>query len=293
LQETTAINFVNEISQIVGGNSVFLESPNKKIRRTFQATTQNAVNVLAGHNIGQTHNSPYPALNVKRRNEPVASDTIFAVAPAIGTGGQRMAQIFVGRKSLVIDVYGMSSTKEFVNTLEDVIRKRGAMDLLVTDSANVEISRRVVDILRALCIDSWQSEPHYQWQNFAEHRWKLLQRNHHWVMNRRDVPNEAWLLCLEWVADVMNMTAERSLNWRPPLEVLTGATIDISLMLIFMFWDVVYVKRYPDHTHHHVQYRWSRLEVHRTGYWNCGWYETWSLEIQGIHQNWWGHMYQD
>ncbi len=34
-----------------------------------------------------------------------------------------MAQLFVGRKSLVIDIFGMSTEKEFVNTLEDVIQK--------------------------------------------------------------------------------------------------------------------------------------------------------------------------
>ena len=80
-----------------------------------------------------------------------------------------MAQIFVGRKSLVTDVFGMSSDAQFVNTLEDVIRKRGAMDKLISDSARVEISRRVLDILCSLCIDDWQSEPNYQHQNFAEH----------------------------------------------------------------------------------------------------------------------------
>ena len=68
-----------------------------------------------------------------------------------------MAQIFIGRKSLVIDVYGMGTEKEFVNTLEDVIRKRGAMDKLISDSARVEISRRVKDILQNLIIDDWQS----------------------------------------------------------------------------------------------------------------------------------------
>ena len=68
----------------------------------------------------------------------------------------------------MIDVYGMGSDKEFVNTLEDVIRKRGAMDKLVSGSAQVEISARVKNILRNLLIDDWQSEPHFQWQNFAE-----------------------------------------------------------------------------------------------------------------------------
>jgi hypothetical protein len=54
---------------------------------------------------------------------------------------KKMCQIFVGCKSLVIDVFGMHNNAEFVNTLEDVIRKRGAMDKLISDSAKVEISK--------------------------------------------------------------------------------------------------------------------------------------------------------
>ena len=224
----------------------FLHVPVEKIRRTFEGTTQNAQNVMSGHNIMQTIKSPFPAHNVWRRNEPVATDTVEAAVPAICTGGQKFAQIYVGRKSLVIDVFGMVNKAEFVNTLEDIIRRRGAMDKLTSDSADVETSSRVKDILRALCIDDWQSEPHYQHQNFAEHRWKHLKRNHAFWMNHRNVDSGAWLLCLEWVADVMNLTAEKSLGWRVPLEVLTGQTQDISILLVFGFWDVVYVPRYPD-----------------------------------------------
>ena len=44
----------------------------------------------------------------------------------------------------------------------------------------------------------------------------------------------------------MNRTAEESLGWRPPLEVLTGETQDISILLCFMFWDVVYVPKYEN-----------------------------------------------
>ena len=65
-------------------------------------------------------------------------------------------------------------------------------------------------------------------------------------MNWRNVDAEAWLLCLEWVADVMNHTAEQSLGWRPPLQLLSGQTIDISIMLMFLFWDIVYCPRYKD-----------------------------------------------
>ena len=70
-----------------------------------------------------------------------------------------MAQIFIGQTTLYAECYGMKSDTEFVNTLEDQIRKRGAMDKLVSDRAQVEISKKVIDILRAYCIDGWQSEP--------------------------------------------------------------------------------------------------------------------------------------
>jgi transposase InsO family protein len=141
----------------------------------------------------------------------------------------KMCQIFVGCKSLVIDVFGMHNNAEFVNTLEDVIRKRGAMDKLISDSAKVEISERVLDILRALCIDDWQSEPQYQDQNYAERRWGTLKTNVEWYMNWRNVQANTWLLCTVWCADVMNMTAEKSIGWRTPREVLTGETTDISI----------------------------------------------------------------
>ena len=222
----------------------FLFVPREKARKTWENTTQFAANVVSGIHVMKTIKSPYPALNVWRRYEPVATDTIEAGTEAICTNGQKYAQIFIGRKSRVIDVYGMATSAEFVNTLEDVIRKRGAMDKLISDSARVEISRRVQDILRALFIDSWQSEAYFQWQNFAEHGWKFLKHNVQFIMNWRNVMPGAWLLCMQWVADVMNHTSEKSLKWRPPLEVLTGQTIDISILLCFLFWDVCYVSRY-------------------------------------------------
>ena len=59
-----------------------------------------------------------------------------------------MAQVFVGKRTLVTDVYPLKSQKQFVNTLEDNIRFRGAMTKLISDYAKVEISNKVKDILR-------------------------------------------------------------------------------------------------------------------------------------------------
>ena len=223
----------------------FLFAPVATIKKTFENTTQYASNVLSGRHIQKTIKSPYPAFNVYRRFEPVATDTVFAETPSID-GGCTCAQIFVGRKSRVIDVYGMKTVKEFVDTLEDVIRKRGAMDKLISDAAKVEMSRRVMDVLCALLVENWSAERGYQHQNYAEIIWKYLKRNVQWFMNWRDVPANLWLLCLKWCADVTNHTAVESLKWRTPLEVLTGQTSDISILLCFLFYDVVYVARYKE-----------------------------------------------
>ena len=58
------------------------------------------------------------------------------------------------------DVYSMKSQKQFINTLENNIRKRGAMNKLISNIAQVEISNCAKDILHALFINDWQSEPH-------------------------------------------------------------------------------------------------------------------------------------
>ena len=224
----------------------FLHVPAHKVKKTFEKTTQFATNVMSGHRIHDTIQSPFPACNIHRRNEPVASDTIKAEVPAVDSGGQDKGQLYIGRKSLVADIFGMTSEKEFVNTLEDEIRQRGAMDMLITDSARVETSDRVNEVLRAYRIKDWQSEPHYQHQNFAEHRWKHIKGYTEWYMNWRDVQPNAWLLLAKWVCDIANHTAERSLGWRTPLEVLTGQTTDISILLLFLFWDIVYVTRYAE-----------------------------------------------
>ena len=62
-----------------------------------------------------------------------------------------------------------------------------------------------------------------------------------WHMNWRNIDPNCWLLCMKWVADIMNMTSEKSLRWQTPLQVLTGQSTNISIALCFMFWDVVYV----------------------------------------------------
>ena len=218
----------------------FLNVPSKVVKKTLEATTQYARHIHTGPNMFKTYRTPFPACNVLRRHEAVATDTVHSDVAAVDTNGVSCAQIFVGRESLVVDIYGMKTDKQFVNTFLEVIRKRGAMDTLISDSAASETSARVIDILRHLMINSWQSEPYFQHQNFCERRWQDVKRLTNWVMQYKGVAPDCWLLCLEYVADIMNITAVQSLHWRTPIEKLTGQTPDTSIAMVFQFYDPVY-----------------------------------------------------
>ena len=176
-----------------------------------------------------------------RRQEPVATDYVYADVPAVDDGSMG-AQIFVGTESEVCDAQGLKSPKQFVNSLEDNIRKRGAMDKLLSDRAQTEIGTRAQDILRALFISSWQSEPHQQQQNPAERKYQTLKRYTNTILSRTGAPANTWLLCLLYVCFLLNRLACQSLQWRTPLEALEGSTPDISPLLCFSFWDPVYYK---------------------------------------------------
>ena len=213
--------------------------PTDIIKRTFNCTTQYACTPMSTI-LKKHYKSPYPAFNVRRHDESVATDTIFSDTPAIDDGST-MAQLFVGMDSLVTDVYPMKSEKQFVNTLEDNIRQRGAMNRLVSDRAKVEISNRVLGLLRALAISSWQSEPHQQHQNFAERRWQTIKTMTNTLLDRSGSPAYTWLLCLLYVCFLLNNVYNNTIN-AVPLQCLHGSTNDISPLLRFYWWQPVYYK---------------------------------------------------
>ena len=86
---------------------------------------------------------------------------------------------------------------------------------------------RVEDILRALCIQNWQSEAYHQRQNFAKRHYQKDKDHSNRVMDRSGAPPELWLHCLTYVCFVLNHFATESLHWRTPLEYLLGITPDI------------------------------------------------------------------
>ena len=171
---------------------------------------------------------------------------MFSDTPAVDSG-VKQAQVFVGRDTLVADAYPMKSGKQFVNTLEDNIRRRGAMDKLLSDSAKNEISNKVMDILRAYHISNWNSEPYHQNQNPAEWRYRNIKSWTNTVMNRSGATANCWLLCLIYVCYLLNHIDCTALDGKITLLALTGITPDISIILLFTFYQPVFYATYGQH----------------------------------------------
>ena len=200
------------------------------IKETFKHTTQRGASI-ATFPMKKQLKSRNPALNVTRRHEAVATDTVYSDTPAVDSG-VKMAQLFVGKKSLVSDIYPMRSGKQFVNTLEDSILRCSAMDKLISDSAKNEISHKVKDIFKAYNINDWKSEPYHQNQNPAEWRYRTIKAWTNTIMNRTGAPANCWLLTLQYVCYILNHISTASLGGQVPLQVLYGVTPDISIILL-------------------------------------------------------------
>ena len=141
----------------------------------------------------------------------------------------------------------MKSGKQFVNTLVDNIRRRGAVDKLLSDSTKPEISKKVMDTLRACHISNWHSEPYHQNQNPAEWRYRTIKCWTNTVMNRSGPPANCWLLCMLYVCYILNHIACGALNGSIPLLVLYGITSDISIMVLYTFYQPVFYATHDQH----------------------------------------------
>ena len=211
------------------------------IKDTFNVTTRHGTAPHTQDYIKKHFKSRNPVFNIPRCSEAVATDTIFSDTPAVDDGST-MAQFFCGRDTLACDAYGIKSTKQFINTLSDNIRKRGAMDTLISDGGKYEISKQVTDLLRSLFIQDYQSEPYHQHQNKAENRFGLAKRYTNTVMNTSGCPAYCWLLCLQYICVVLNHLASPTLQGICPIQALQGTTPNVSFMLHFSFYEPVYYR---------------------------------------------------
>ena len=211
------------------------------IKDTFNVTTRHRTAPHTQDYIKKHFKSRNPVFSIPRCSETVATDTIFSDTPAVDDG-PTMAQFFCGHDTLVCDAYGIKSTKQFINTLSDNIKKRGTMDTLTSDGGKYDISKGVTDLLHSLFIQDYQSEPYHQDQNKTENCFGPAKHYTNTVMNTSGCPACCWLLCLKYICVVLHYLASPTLQGICPVPALQGTTPDISFMLHSSFYEPVYYR---------------------------------------------------
>jgi hypothetical protein len=216
---------------------------NDRIQKTLEKTTQFYRATV--HTPFRKHfRTRFPAANVRRLDEWFATDTLFADVPAAddgiaGHGGCTMAQLYAGMKSEFLSLHPMKSEKQVAESLEDFIRKNGAMRGLKSDNAKSEMLNAVKQIQRMYCIDDKQSEPYYQHQNYAERKIQDVKRTSNAIMDRTGCPAQYWLLAMLYVVALFNVICNSS--GEIPKALITGEVVDVSPFLQFHFWEEVFV----------------------------------------------------
>ena len=221
-------------------------APIDRIKHTLSNTTQYA-RMDTRLPLRKHFKSRFPAANIPRLNETVATDTLFSNTPAhndgiLGHAGATMVQLYCGKSSQLTAVYPMKSDHEMSHTLEDFIRHHGAPNALFSDNAKAQIGKAVLNILRMYSIKDFQCEPHHQHQNYAERRIQEVKKHTNELMDRTNTPPSYWLLCTIYTVYILNRLSTASLGHKTPIEVATGQQPDISALLAFYWYEPVYFK---------------------------------------------------
>ena len=211
------------------------------IKDTFNVTTRHGTAPNTQDYIKNHFKPRNPVSSIPRCSEDLATDTIFSDTPAVDDGST-MAQFFCGHDTLVCDAYGIKSTKQFINTLSDNIRKWGAMDTLISDGGSYDISKGVTDLLHSLFIQDYQSESYHQDQTKTETCFGPAKRCTNTAMNTSGYLACCWLLCLQYIFVVLHHLASSTLQGIYPGQALQGTTPDISFMLHSSFYESVYYR---------------------------------------------------
>ena len=114
------------------------------------------------------------------------------------------------------------------------------MTKLISDYAKVEISNKVKDILRMYHRSSWNSEPYHQNQNPAEGRYCTLKSWTNTIMNRTGAPADCWFLCMIHASYIINHLSCEALDGNIPLGMLYDVSPDISILLLYTFYQPVF-----------------------------------------------------
>ena len=101
--------------------------------------------------------------------------------------------------------------------------------------AQVGCNTTFIETINRSGIDYHISKPYAPKENLAEGGIRELKRRFYQLANKYNIPQRVWDFVLDYVVDIMNITANYSkyLDRRVPMEVITGIIPDITEYLDF------------------------------------------------------------
>jgi len=200
----------------------------------------------------------YPVLGGK-----YYSDTMFATTKSLR--GFKCAQLFTDGKGFT-RFHPMASKSDAHEALNSWVQTDGIPEHLITDGAGeMTNSKQWMDTTREFRIKQTVTEPYSPWQNRAEQEVKEIKRGIRRLTRRKGSPRRLWCYLGQYVAALRRFSAHEA--GRSPHEIVLGWTPDISMWIVYDWYEDVY---YLDHDGETKIAKWIGV-AEGVGSGNCSW----------------------
>ena len=205
---------------------------------TLQSTTQEGVvNVILPGDRRVTRRLNflrYPRVRLK-----LFMDTMFAKIKSIRQNAA--AQIFTDGQGF--DWFSPMKSKggvHIASALDRLVRNIGIPETIVSDGAKEQVLGETAAKMNYYRINHQLTEPYAPWQDRAERSVREIKKKIRSCMRRTNAPKRLWCFCGDWNAAIGRLTSRESLDGRTPTERVLGTTPDVSLYIMFDWYQVVW-----------------------------------------------------
>ena len=209
--------------------------PDEIVEKTKLATTQMVPTVEAETREimkGHLKSRIPPELRLRHVNDIVCIDTFFSSVLSIRK--YKCFNLFGFKTSHFDTVYLMRRRSQAPSTVMKCFVDCGVPHTVHSDNAPEFKSKKWLAVIPRTVKHTY-TEPHHPNQNLAERRGGVLKHAVVFLLRVTNAPLDYWCYALEYIVEVRNFVARRSLDWRTPFERHFGETPDISKFR-FPFW---------------------------------------------------------
>jgi len=227
--------------------------PEDTVKKTFLATTQLVPSVQHENELfpKNQHAALYPILKHRRLAEEAYMDVIELKLRGSARVKQYGLMIYL-KKSKVLAYYWTPRGKkpdslQTLTWLYEFLRDHGAPHTIITDGASELTKTKKWKVVGANLGIQMRDAGNKKESNTVERAWQTIQQRHDYLMNASTAPDDCQHDSVKHLCDLHNHTANQSLGWRTPMEVISGDTPDIS-MFRFRFYEPVWYRDTPNVT---------------------------------------------